>query len=131
VTGRDRRSTVTQADDLVSGEPEQLQVAFPASPTFTRIGRVAVVGLALRLGHDVATVEKLRTAVDEAVSALQGRGRIGVRASWTATELTVTLDNPQVELDDVDELVGRLDALVTRASTAPTTIQLILDLPAS
>ncbi len=122
---------MTQADDLVSGEPEQLQVAFPASPTFTRIGRVAVVGLALRLGHDVATVEKLRTAVDEAVSALQGSGRIEVRASWTATELTVTLDNPQVELDDVDELVGRLDALVTRASTTPATIQLVLDLPQS
>ncbi len=120
---------VTQADDLVSGEPEQLQVAFPASPTFTRIGRVAVVGLALRLGHDVATVEKLRTAVDEAVSALQGRGRIGVRASWTATELTVTLDNPQVEIADDEDLIERLDPLVTRVSTSPTTIQLVLDLP--
>lgn len=120
---------MTQTDDLVSGEPEQLQVAFPATPTFTRIGRVAVVGLALRLGHDVATVEKLRNAVDEAVSALQGPGRIEVRASWTATELTVTLDNPQVRLEGEEELVDRLGSLVDKASTGPTAIQLILDLP--
>lgn len=122
---------MTQADDLVSGDPEQLQVAFPATPTFTRIGRVAVVGLALRLGHDVTTVEKLRTAVDEAVSALQGPGRIGVSASWTATELIVTLDNPQVRLEGEDELVERLGSLVSRASTEPTTIRLVLDLPES
>lgn len=120
---------MTDTNDLGRGEPEQLQVAFPASPTFTRIGRVAVVGLALRLGHDVATVEKLRSAVDEAVQALQGGGRIGVRASWTAEQLTVTLNNPNVEVADPDVLADRLSELVTRATAEPTLIQLILDLP--
>lgn len=122
---------MSESNDLLDGQPEQLQVAFPASPTFTRIGRVAVVGLALRLGHDVATVENLRTAVDEAVSALQGRGRIGVRASWTPTELTVTLDNPNVEVDGTEDLRARLTELVNRVSAEPNTIQLILDLPES
>jgi hypothetical protein len=120
---------VTDTNDLRSGEPEQLQVAFPASPTFTRIGRVAVVGLALRLGHDVATVEKLRSAVDEAVQALQGGGRIGVRASWTTEQLTVTLNNPNVDVADPDALAKRLSELVTQATAEPTLIQLILDLP--
>lgn len=121
--------TLTDTNDLLSDEPEQLQVAFPASPAFTRIGRVAVVGLALRLGHDVATVEKLRAAVDEAVQALQGGGRIGVRATWTTAELIVTLDNPQVDVADPDTLTDRLSDLVSRATTEPSTIQLILDLP--
>ena len=121
---------MTETSDLLSGEPEQLQVAFPATPTFTRIGRVAVVGLALRLGHDVATVERLRSAVDDAVAALQGGGRIGVRASWTTTELTVTLDNPEVELGPADdELVERLSELVGRASTGPHSVTLVLELP--
>jgi hypothetical protein len=120
---------VTDASDLIAGEPEQLQVAFPATPTFTRIGRVAVVGLALRLGHDVATVEKLRSAVDEAVSALQGAGRIEVRASWTATELTVILANPDAAIVDQDELTDRLTELVKKVSTDSTTVQLILDTP--
>ena len=68
-------------------------------------------------------------AVDEAVSALHGGGRIGVRASWTKQELTVTLDNPTVEIGDADELMGRLSALASRVTIEASTIQLILDLP--
>ncbi len=120
---------MTDATDLTEGDPEQLQVAFPATPTFTRIGRVAVVGLALRLGHDVATVERLRGAVDEAVGALQGDGRIGVRASWTPTELTVTLENPEAEVAEPAELTARLDELVDNTVIGPNTIQLTLEAP--
>ncbi|MEL6983216.1 MAG: hypothetical protein AAFO29_12395 [Actinomycetota bacterium] len=120
---------MTDTDGLVSGEPEQLQVAFPASPTFTRIGRVAVVGLALRLGHDVATVEKLRTAVDDAVQALQGSGRIEVRAAWTASQLLVTLDNPQAQVAEPEAVTERLAELVSTVTVDSTTIQMALDLP--
>lgn len=120
---------MTDTSDLVSGEPEQLQVAFPATPTFTRIGRVAVVGLALRLGHDVATVEKLRTAIDESVAALQGSGRIEVRASWTRSDLTVTLDNPQAVVTESDRLIAELSELVTSVSIGTNMIQLILVVP--
>lgn len=96
----------------VEGTEEQLQVAFPASPTFTRIGRVAVVGLALRLGIDVSTVEQLRSAVDAAVSALQGEGRISAGASWTADALTVIISNPDATISDREALTTELWALI-------------------
>ncbi len=115
--------------ELADGGPEQLQVAFPATPTFTRIGRVAVVGLALRLGHDVATVEKLRSAVDEAVAALQGPGRIGVRASWTDDDLTVTLTNPDADVGEPAELTARLVELIDVSSVDRTSVQLTLEAP--
>lgn len=98
------------------GEPgnpnEQLQVAFPASATFTRIGRVAVVGLALRLGIDVSRVEQLRSAVDAAVSALQGSGRIHAAASWTADTLSVIISNPDCTIGDREALTTELWALI-------------------
>ncbi|MEM7326018.1 MAG: hypothetical protein AAF531_23225 [Actinomycetota bacterium] len=98
--------------DEAENTEEQLQVAFPASPTFTRIGRVAVVGLALRLGIDVSTVEQLRSAVDAAVSALQGDGRIRAAASWTANSLSVIISNPDVAIGDREALTSELWALI-------------------
>ena len=57
------------------GTQDQVKVSFPASPAFSRIGRVAVAGLALRLGVDIAEVEKLRLAVDQAVAPSSRTGR--------------------------------------------------------
>jgi hypothetical protein len=105
---------------------DQLQVAFPASPTFTRIGRVAVVGLALRLGIDVATVERLRSAVDTAVSALQGAGRISAMASWNPAELRITLSNPEVAVADPSALTTELTELIGNASVNNTEVVLTL-----
>jgi hypothetical protein len=112
---------------MTDGTADQLQVAFPATSAFTRIGRVAVVGLALRLGIDVSTVEKLRAAVDDAVSALQGAGRISASATWTPDELTITLGNPQARIADVGGLSNRLAELVGRASVDQTAISLTLE----
>ena len=112
---------------MTDGNTDQLQVAFPASSAFTRIGRVAVVGLALRLGIDVSTVEKLRAAVDDAVSALQGAGRISASASWTPDELTITLDNPDARIDDVGGLTASLASMVGRVSVDPSAISLTLE----
>lgn len=110
-----------------AGGPEQLQVAFPATPTFTRIGRVTVVGLALRLGLDVDAVETLRGAVDEAVSALQGPGRISVQAVWTDRDLVVSFDNPQATVADPQHLTAVLTDLVGRASVDPHRVRLTLE----
>ncbi|MGI9599365.1 MAG: hypothetical protein ACR2QK_24595 [Acidimicrobiales bacterium] len=112
---------------MTDGTHDQLQVAFPASPTFTRIGRVAVVGLALRLGLDVSTVEKLRTAVDSAVSALQGSGRISAHASWTPTELQITLSNPEADVEERNSLSAELSELVGQASVESTQVTLTLE----
>lgn len=97
---------------MTDGTKDQLQVAFPASPTFTRIGRVAVVGLALRLGIDIATVERLRSAVDTAVTALQGAGRIRAEASWNPAELRITLSNPEAAVADPSGLSAELTELI-------------------
>lgn len=120
---------VAPVGPTTNGETEQLQVAFPASAAFTRIGRVAVVGLALRLGLDVATVEDLRGAVDQAVSALQGPGRISVRASWTPTTLSISFENPDVEVTGHDDLVAELTRVVESASTDPHAVHLSLVTP--
>lgn len=115
---------------MTDGTNDQLQVAFPASPTFTRIGRVAVVGLALRLGIDVATVERLRSAVDTAVSALQGAGRINAEASWGPAELQVTLSNPDASVPDPAALSSELTELIGDASVESTKVTLTLATPA-
>ncbi len=111
---------------MTDGSPDQLQVAFPASPTFTRIGRVAVVGLALRLGLDVATVELLRSAVDTAVSALQGSGRISAHASWTPIDLTITLSNPDAKIMNQAELTEELSEMVGAVMVEPSQVTLTL-----
>jgi tRNA A37 threonylcarbamoyladenosine modification protein TsaB len=111
---------------MTDGTQDQLQVAFPASPTFTRIGRVAVVGLALRLGIDVSTVEQLRAAVDTSVSALQGSGRISAHASWTPFDLTITLSNPDAKIGDQAGLAEQLSDLVGTAMVEPDRVILTL-----
>ena len=84
------------------GTRDEVNVSFPASPDFSRIGRVAVAGLALRLGVDIADVERLRLAVDRSVEALHGDGRIHLSARWEPSNLTITIDNPDEKIDDDD-----------------------------
>ncbi len=97
------------------GTQDELKVSFPASPTFTRIGRVTVAGLALRLGIEIAMVEKLRLAVDAAVQALHGPGRITVDAQWHPGFLGVRLSNADITITDRSALADRLASMVGRA----------------
>jgi hypothetical protein len=117
-------------DQPDGGPAEEMAVAFPATPTFTRIGRVAVVGLALRLGVDVSTVERLRGAVDAAVSALQGAGRINATASWDGDNLEISLTNPDVSIAEPqslrDELQESLSAEVGQVEADGHSIRLTL-----
>jgi hypothetical protein len=110
------------------GTQDQVKVSFPASPAFSRIGRVAVAGLALRLGVDIAQVEKLRLAVDQAVSALHGKGRINLNARWMPHQLMITIDNPDHVLD---EPTGRavcesLSPMVDEVRVGPNAIDIRL-----
>lgn len=82
------------------GTRDQVSVSFPASADFSRIGRVAVAGLALRLGVDIGDVEKLRLAVDHSVAALHGQGRIRLHAQWEPHQLQITISNPDEMLDE-------------------------------
>ncbi len=108
------------------GTADEIKVSFPASPTFTRIGRVAVAGLALRLGVDIATVERLRSAVDASVNALLGSGRIDMLASWRPDLLSVSLSNPDAHIRANGDLAAELQALIGHASVSESAIVLEL-----
>ncbi len=110
------------------GTQDQVKVSFPATPAFSRIGRVAVAGLALRLGVDIAEVEKLRRAVDEAVAALHGKGRINLNARWMPHQLMITIDNPDHVLDEPTSrsVLSALAAIVDEVHVGPTAIDLRL-----
>lgn len=111
---------------MTDGTADEIKVSFPASPTFTRIGRVAVAGLALRLGVDIATVEKLRSAVDTSVNALLGPGRIIMSATWRPTLLSISLSNPDTRIGTNGELVEELKALIGNAIVSESAIVLEL-----
>lgn len=110
------------------GTKDQVRVSFPASPIFSRIGRVAVAGLALRLGIDIADVERLRTAVDRSVETLHGRGRISLRARWEPNQLIITIENPDHHIDEVAgrEVTLALDDMVDHVHVGANTIDLTL-----
>lgn len=97
------------------GTQDELKVSFPASPTFTRIGRVAIAGLALRLGIEISMVEKLRLAVDAAVNALHGPGRVTVEADWHPGVLIIRLSNAEATVIDRSALAEQLASMVGRA----------------
>ncbi|MGI9615063.1 MAG: ATP-binding protein [Acidimicrobiales bacterium] len=110
------------------GTEDQVRVSFPASPVFSRVGRVAVAGLALRLGIEIADVEKLRLAVDEAVAALHGKGRITLSLRWQPEQLTVTVDNPDEHLDSAagEEITETMASMVDHIRVGESTIDLTL-----
>ncbi len=98
-------------------------VTFPATSTFARLGRVTASGLTLRLGLDIARVERLRTAIDLAVAALQGEGEITMRAHWQDDFIDFTVSNPDAVADNTDgALTVQLTELVDHAVVAPTEI---------
>lgn len=110
------------------GTRDQVSVSFPASPDFSRIGRVAVAGLALRLGVDIADVEKLRMAVDHSVEALHGEGRIHLHARWEPHQLTITIENPDEVLDETEtsEVTALLAEMVDEVAVGSARINLTM-----
>ena len=103
-------------------------MSFPASPAFSRIGRVAVAGLALRLGVDIADVEKLRAAVDQAVAATPRQGSDQPQCPLDAHQLLITINNPDHVLDEPTsrEVTNTLSAMVDEVRVGPTAIDLRL-----
>ncbi len=117
----------TEPDTMNDGTADEINVSFPASPVFTRIGRVAVAGLALRLGVDIATVERLRSAVDTSVNALLGPGRISMLASWRPDLLSISLSNPDARIGGNGDLVDELNSLIGNATVSESAIVLELE----
>ena len=102
-------------------------VTFPATETFARLGRVTASGLTLRLGLDIARVEKLRTAIDLAVASLAGDGLITLHAHWHDDFIEITISNPDVIADNsAGSLTVSLTELVDHAVVSPSEISLVL-----
>lgn len=102
-------------------------MSFPATETFARLGRVTTSGLTLRLGFDISRVERLRTAIDLAVGALAGEGRITVHAHWHEDFIELAISNPDAVADNTaGALTIQLNELVDQAVVAATEITLSL-----
>lgn len=113
--------------DAVPAKDDDATVSFPATATFARLGRVTASGLSLRLGLDIARVERLRTAVDLTVAALTGDGSITVRAHWHDDVFELIISNPDVVADNTGgSLTTQLTELVDQAVVSPTEITLVL-----
>ena len=107
---------------------DQMRVTFPASSGFAAVGRVAAAGLAFRLGFDVAQVESLRLAVEEATTALNGSGSITLTGYWNDSCLRLELVNPASKLNktqirSLEKATSSLDTGTT-VSTDGITIQI-------
>ncbi len=122
-------TTSCDSDAMNDGTTDTMRVAFPAAERFTRVGRVAMAGLALRLEIDVQQVEQLRLAVDEAVGSLAGEGTVTVEARWEPGRLQIDIANPDAHLDGgrQEELAGILGGLVDEASIGAAHVALILE----
>ena len=113
---------------MASGSDEYLRVCFPASAPFAAVGRVAVAGLALRLGFDVASVENVRLAIDTATAALRGDGEVTITAHWDDNHLDVQVSNPASTLSPaaLRAVEDELAPLVPTVAVDPTSIELAL-----
>jgi serine/threonine-protein kinase RsbW len=90
-------------------EGDEVRLTVAAEPELLRVARLAVAGLAGRLGFDLDEVEDLKIAVDEACFSLVGQG-------GGAETLTLTYR----PLDD--GLV--IDVVVTGGATGPAESEL-------
>lgn len=113
--------------EAVPAQDDDATVTFPATETFARLGRVTASGLTLRLGLDIARLEKLRTAVDLAVASMLGDGQITLRARWHDDFIEISVSNPDTTAaNDGGSLTVQLAELVDDASVAPHEITLVL-----
>lgn len=113
--------------EAVPAQDDDATVTFPATETFARLGRVTASGLTLRLGLDIARLEKLRTAVDLAVASMLGDGQITLHARWHEDFIEIAISNPDTTAANVGgALTVQLAQLVDDASVAPHEITLVL-----
>lgn len=105
---------------------EHARVAFPATAEFASVGRVAVAGIALRLGIDVGKVENLRLAVNQSIEALAGKGTITLLATWTDEDFVLQLANPEADELDARALADQLDPLDIPVTVSATNVSLLV-----
>lgn len=106
---------------------DEIRLGVPAAPEYARIARLAVAGLATRLGFSYDEVEDLRIAVGEACSVLIGElpvGRLEVvyRLGDAALEVEATADTDVAQRADGTSLSEQiLSAVVDEHRIDPST----------
>ncbi len=118
----------TEADVAAASVPpgarseRTVEVAVPAAPRFAPVARIAVSGLAIRLGFDVGDVEQLRLAVAAAANALveqpaaeRSSAELEVTAAWDDERFVaeLRLTPTAVSGDTIERLEGELRPLLS------------------
>ncbi|MFW2382052.1 MAG: hypothetical protein ACN4GZ_09865 [Acidimicrobiales bacterium] len=78
---------------------DEVRVEYPCDPALRSVGRVAVIGVLLRLRMPMMAVEQFRTELDAAIGLAAGsdpdpRTTIEVRARWNDAEIAVDITGP-------------------------------------
>ncbi len=76
---------------------DALRVEYPNDPTLRAIGRVAVIGVLLRLRTPMMAVEQFRNELDAAIVRAGGgltSGTLSVTARWDEDEIEVEINGP-------------------------------------
>lgn len=100
-----------------------VRVSVPATAQFAPVARIAVSGLAIRLGFDVGDIEQLRLAVAAAANAMADAAdspsssieRLDVTAAWDDERFTVDLlaEPPALGADAVARIERETGALTS------------------
>lgn len=83
--------TSTVGDDEGLEQDQEIKLSLPARASFARVARLAVTGLATRVGFSYDEIEDLRIAVGELCSVLldDGTGRLTFRCTVGDDHLAV------------------------------------------
>jgi hypothetical protein len=93
--------------NIVNEVSDQLRVEFPCDPALRSVGRVAVIGVLLRLRMPMVAVEEFRSELDAAIGLAAGvdpdpRAVLKVNARWDEAEIAVEISGPASE-----QMLGR------------------------
>jgi hypothetical protein len=77
----------------------ELRLEYPCDPALRSLGRVAVIGVLLRLRTPMVAVERFRAEVEAALAAAAGvspdpASLLSLVAKWDDDEMEVTIEGP-------------------------------------
>ena len=85
--------------NIVSEVIDELRLEYPSDSSLRSVGRVAVIGVLLRLRLPMAKVEEFRNELDAAIALAAGpdpdpRSTLVVTARWDDAEIEVDIAGP-------------------------------------
>ncbi len=85
--------------NIVTEVIDELRVEYPSDPTLRSVGRVAVIGVFLRLRMPMIAVEQFRNELDAAIARAAGpdpdpQSVLTVTAQWDEAHISVEISGP-------------------------------------